>query len=207
MAFWGRGPLVRATVDVRGPVCGMHVEAGGGRWPERRSSDLLTLPAALAALMLGAAGDSHERVGWLVRRVAVGLARTGEGGEVASLDRRPPPAGRDDQVTLELRRSAVGPVPRLVRSPSAGASGRALQALADGVPSAEGLRLAAGLALEGVLGWSAAGASNLQPAQQALAYALPYAVERMEEAGGTVPGALRTAAGQHRLIRPMAGGA
>jgi hypothetical protein len=107
-------------------------------------------------------------------------------------------------------RSPLGPVPSLGRaapSPLALAAGAAA-AMAASLGEAEGdVRLAAALTLEGVLGWYRQADPHLQPPQQAVAYSLRDAASRLEEAARSVPPDLERAVGEHRTIKPMAGGA
>jgi hypothetical protein len=58
-------------------------------------------------------------------------------------------------------------------------------------------RTAVALTLVGILGWDRHDV-GLQPAQQAVAYALRYAAVRLEEAGRPAPQALLQAIGAHR---------
>jgi len=48
---------------------------------------------------------------------------------------------------------------------------------------------------------------NLQPPQQAIAYALRHSAARLSEEGRALPAELSTAIKEHRKIAPMAGGA
>lgn len=66
--------------------------------------------------------------------------------------------------------------------------------------------LSAALSLKGLLGWYRAADPHLQPAQQAVAYALRHAVARLNEEGYPTPVELNTAVDEDREISPMAGG-
>jgi hypothetical protein len=113
------------------------------------------------------------------------------------------------RTAVELRRSTVGPVPRLVRDAASPVSlSLAVPALILAVAAEQTAeeRTAVALTLEGVLGWDHHDI-GLQPAQQAVAYALRYAAARLEEAGRPAPEALLEAIGAHRTVTPMAGGA
>jgi hypothetical protein len=114
------------------------------------------------------------------------------------------------RIVAQLVKSALGPVPTVGRA--------APGSLALGAAAAAGLavclegaaadtRLAAALALEGLLGWYHVADPHLQPPQQALAYSLRHADSRLIEAGRTPPADLTSAVEEHRRLEPMAGGA
>jgi hypothetical protein len=111
------------------------------------------------------------------------------------------------RIGVELRRSAVGPVPRLVRDrlpPVPLVVAVPALALATQQPVEKPTAVA--LTIEGLLGWYRDD-GGLQPPQQAVAYALHCAPARLEEAGRPAPGALVDAIAAHRRVAPMAGGA
>jgi hypothetical protein len=214
--------LVRATVDLYGGSrATLRLEPAPSRWPEHEISDRLTAGLGLAALALARAGDSvSARVRSHVMRLAAELAEqrsdaddgVGDWAErvagVAIVDSEE--IGRP-RVELQVVSSAVGPVPTVGRaSPAsltlAAAAGVVLAASLEGDDEDE-LRLAAALALEGLLGWYREVDPHLQPPQQALAYAFRYAASRLEEVGRIVPPGLGSAVAAHRRISPMAGGA
>lgn len=186
------------------------------RWPESEDVDRLVVPLALAAVALSRATDeAFEGLRSLLRRVAQTIAtRAMEPPdlvrELTGLELRPPTVATDGtSVVMQLVRSPIGPVPSLGRSSHpASLLGRASVA-ALGVALARsdaGSRLSAALTIEGLLGWYTQADPQLQPPQQALAYALRHARARLEETNRTGPPALLSAISEHRKINPMAGG-
>ncbi len=123
-----------------------------------------------------------------------------------------PSAGPGDlRVKLRLTRSPVGPSPSLVdRSAGIQSLALAMEALAlvglEGAPDDE--RLAAALAVEGVLAWFHDASPGHRPPAQAMGYALAYAAARLEGAGRAAPAALTHAgAGLRTRARPARRGA
>jgi hypothetical protein len=216
-----RGPvLVRASIGLTADECAqVRLEPAPGRWPGHAASDRLSLAGGAAALALR--GSASEEVRGVVRQAALWTAS-------ARITGRPDDGLRWDDpawgfpvgpaaegepavacTVVELHRSRVGPVPRLARGagpPLALAVAVPALMLAIAVEQAPEERTAAALVLEGVLGWDRHDA-GLQPAQQAVAYALRYAAARLEEAGRPAPPALREAIAAQRTVTPMAGGA
>ena len=114
------------------------------------------------------------------------------------------------RIVARLVRSALGPVPTLGRAsppPSAIANAASAALAVSLAPATVDVRLAAALALEGLLGWYQIADPHLQPPQQAVAYALRHAVARLAEEGRAAPDALESAVRRQRKITPMAGGA
>ncbi|MEW6583730.1 MAG: hypothetical protein AB1416_13320, partial [Actinomycetota bacterium] len=118
-----------------------------------------------------------------------------------------PPAA---PVTVELRRSPLGPAPRLRGSRHDAASLlRAALTLTADVADRHGPdgRLILALILEGVLLWQGTAGAGMQSAQQAVAYAVHHAAGRLEERGHPLPAPLARAAAAQRRLAPMSGGA
>jgi len=221
MALFRRRPLVRATVDLYGGSrAALRLEPAPSRWPEQEVSDRLTAGLGLAALALARAGDSvSARVRSHVMRLAAELSEQRSDADDGPGDWAEGVAGvaiveseeiGQPRIELQIVSSAVGPVPTVGRASPASLTLAAAAGvvLAASLEEDEGeLRLAAALALEGLLGWYREVDPHLQPPQQALAYAFRYAASRLEEAGRTVPPGLGSAVAAHRRISPMAGGA
>lgn len=202
------------TIDLYGGShAAVEIEPAPGRWPEHEGADRISLPVALAGLALAraeAAAASRVRA----RLMALGLAIAAEPGDgwtraVAGATLVPGEGPGDPRIVVQTVRSAVGPVPTLGRAlPSSlalsAASAAAAAACLEGRD--HNARLGAALAVEGLLGWYRLADPNLQPPQQALAYALHYAAARLEEAGREVPADLAEAVAAHRQLSPMAGG-
>jgi hypothetical protein len=193
----------------------VRIDPQAGRWPEHAAEDRLSLGAGCAALVLlrtpEALLDGSRAA---LTRAATRLASP----ELDPVDAGEGPLGGlaadggrlEAEVTVALARSVAGPVPSLGRPapPPADLLVGALALLAE-LALAQGAeeRLAAALAIEGLLGWWAAADPTFQPPQQAVAYALRHAGARLEEAGRPIPPGLRAAIAAHAVIRPMAGGA
>lgn len=174
-------------------------EAPPGRWPEHELADRLALVVALPAIAMNAIETSA--VEWMreqLRRIARILSAPENDApgapepEVVVVSSDKP---GDLRITLRLLRSATGPSPSLggadvgVQSLVLAAEAVALVGF-DGAPP--DVRLAAALSLEGVLAWFHDGTGH-RPEAQAMAYALAYAVARLEGAGRPVPAALTAA--------------
>ena len=176
------------------------------------------VPLGLAAIALSRASeDAMGSVRAQLRHAAAAIADPELDGEepatlyiaVSGLRLAEPGESGGTRVAAQLVRSALGPVPTLGRSspPPALVANAATAALAAALePVGMGVRLAAALALEGLLGWYEIADPHLQPPQQAIAYALRHAVARLEEQGRTAPEALAEAVRRQRRISPMAGG-
>jgi hypothetical protein len=224
---WRRQTLVRASVGLMAgtPCASVRFDPAPGRWPRQAASDRLSLSGGVAALALHhASNEASEPLRAVVRQAALWTAAT----DIVRLPddglRWDDPAwelgiwvaAREDprdqrpsaRTTVELHRSTVGPVPRLVSDAASPVSlSLAVPALILAVAAEQTAeeRTAVALMLEGVLGWDRHDV-GLQPAQQAVAYALRYAAARLEEAGQPTPQALLEAIGAHRKLTPMAGG-
>lgn len=200
MALRRRGVQIGATIDLyTGGRAAVAFAASPGRWPEHELADRLSLVVAIPAIAMDAVEPSGEV--WLreeLRRMARILSAPANDAPGA-----PEPevtvvssAGPGDlRIELQLLRSATGP------SPSLGGRDFGIQSLAlaaeavalvgfDAAP--RDVRLAAALSLEGVLAWFHDGTGH-RPEAQAMAYALAYAVARLEGAGRPVPAALTAA--------------
>lgn len=221
MPFLRRAPLVTTVVELHETArsAAVAIAPQEGRWPEHEDADRLVVPLGLAAIALARAPD--ESIGPVreqLRQAAGAIVDADLAGElpatlqiaVSGLRVADPGAPGATRIVVRLVRSAVGPIPTLGRgAPAApllaGASAAALAvALA---PAGAAIRLAAGLSLEGLLGWYREADPQLQPPQQAIAYSLRHAAARLAEQGRTIPPALAVAVHEHRKISPMAGGA
>lgn len=197
-----RGFQAGATIDLyTGRRAAVVFEAPPGRWPEHELADRLTLVVTIPAIAMNAVEPSGAE--WLrerLRQIALMLAASG--GEDGHSAPEPEvivvtPAGPGDlRIVVRLMRSPVGPSPSL----GGHAVGTQTLALAAEAVARVGfdeatpdVRLAAALALEGVLAWFHDGSPGQRPAQ-AMAYALTYAVARFEGVGRPVPAALIAAA-------------
>jgi len=214
-----RGPvLVRASIGLTAEEWAqVRLEPAPGRWPGHAASDRLSLAGGAAALALrGSASDElrgvvRQAAVWIAAIRIVGAARDGLRWDDPAWEfpvtLAPDSDSEGASTTVELHRSRIGPVPRLARGggPPLTLALPALM-LAIAVEQAPEERTAAALVLEGVLGWDRHDA-GLQPAQQAVAYALRYAAARLDEAGREPPEALREAIAAQRTVTPMAGGA
>lgn len=220
MPFLRRAPLVTTTIDLyEGSRAAVVITPDRKRWPELEETDRLVVPLGLAALALARAPDiAIEAVRDRLRHAADAIADPSLVGELAStlciavagLELAEPDSPGATRISAQLIRSAVGPIPTIGRAShgsrtlaSAGAAALAVSLTPVGLD----VRLAAALSLEGLLGWYAIADPQLQPPQQAIAYALRHAAARLTEAGRTAPGALAVAVHEHRKISPMAGGA
>jgi len=220
VAFLRRSPLVTTTIDLyEGSRVAVTLEAAPGRWPEREGSDRLVIPLGIAAMALARAEEAVlDRLRARLRAAAAALADPDPGTatapgwheRVSGLRLVEPDGPGQPRIVAQLVKSALGPVPTVGRAaPGALALGAAAAAvLAVCLEGADAdTRLAAALALEGLLGWYHQADPHLQPPQQALAYSLRHADSRLAEAGRTPPADLTSAVEQHRKIKPMAGGA
>lgn len=207
------------TIDLYGGShAAVEIEPAPGRWPEHEAADRISLPVGLAGLALARA-EAAAAARVRARLMALGLAIAAEPGDgddpgdwtrtVAGATLVPSEGPGDPRIVVQTVRSAVGPVPTLGRAlPSSLALSAAAAAAAAACLEGRSLnaRLGAALAVEGLLGWYRLADPNLQPPQQALAYALRYAAARLEEAGREVPAGLAQAVAAHRQLSPMAGG-
>ena len=201
-----RRPLARALITLYGPAkAAVLLEPGEGRWPEHERSDRLRLGIGMAALATNRLADrwwEAYREGLVA--FATGVAReTGEiPGDLISLEglARGPLVvvpwdgpGRGE-LTVELRQSAVGPVPALGGDAVKAGPGLAVGALALLVAlavdaDADG-RLALGLAVEGLVAWYRESHRLVAP-RNALVFARAHAVARLDEVGRDLPPELR----------------
>jgi hypothetical protein len=219
LAFLRRSPLVATTVDLHPGSAAVTITPAPGRWPAEEGSDRLMVPLGIAALALARASqDAMGSVRAQLRHAAAAIADPELAGEepatlciaVSGLRLAEPGEPGATRVTAQLVRSALGPAPTLGRAspPPAQVANAATAALAEALgPEGVDVRLAAALALEGLLGWYEIADPHLQPPQQAIAYALRHAVARLEEEGRAAPGALAEAVRRQRRISPIAGGA
>ena len=220
MPFLRRAPLVTTTVDLHGGSgVAVAITPADGRWPGHEDSDRLVVPLGLAAIALARAQD--DAIGTVreqLRRAAGAIADADLADErpatlliaVSGLRDADPSEAGASRITMRLVRSPVGPVPTTGRRghPAPLLAGAASAALAVALaPSAPEIRLAAALSLEGLLGWYREADPQLQPPQQAIAYALRHAATRFSEGGRGVPPALVAAVQEHHRLSPMAGGA
>ena len=220
MAFLRRAPLVTTTIDLYvGSRVALALLPAPGRWPGREGSDRLVIPLGIAAMALARAEEGVlDRLQTRLRAAAAALAdpdpwaaaADGWHERVSGLRIVESDGPGQPRIVAQLVKSALGPVPTVGRAApgalaleAAAAAGLAV-CLED---AAADTRLAAALALEGLLGWYHEADPHLQPPQQALAYSLRYADSRLAEAGRTSPTDLTSAVEQHRKIEPMAGGA
>ena len=220
MPFLRRAPLVSTTIDLyEGSRAAVTITPGARRWPEHEGADRLVVPLGLAALALARASDSAiEAVRDRLRHAAGAIAAPIPAGDrpsalllaVSGLEPVEPDGPGGTRVLTQLVRSTVGPIPTIGRashgSPTLASAGTATLAVSLAPVGAE-VRLAAALAIEGLLGWYAVADPQLQPPQQAIAYALRHAAARLSEQGRAVPAELAIAVHEHRKISPMAGGA
>lgn len=190
-----RGFLAGATVDLyRGSRAAVTFEAPPGRWPEHEAADRLLLAVALPVIAMNAVETSG--VNWLqgrLRHVALMLSASSDATSEPEVVVVPSAGPGDLRVKLRLTRSPVGPSPSLVdRSAGIQSLALAMEALAlvglEGAPADE--RLAAALAVEGVLAWFHDASPGHRPLAQAMGYALAYAAARLEGAGRAAPAAL-----------------
>lgn len=219
MALLRRSPLVATTVELHPGSAAVTIAPAAGRWPAEEGSDRLMVPLGLAAIALARASeDAMGSVRAQLRHAAAAIADPGLAGEgpatlfiaVSGLRLAEPGETGGTRLSAQLVRSALGPVPTLGRAspPPALIANAATVALAAALgPEGIDVRLAAALALEGLLGWYEIADPHLQPPQQAIAYALRHAVARLEEEGRAAPEALAQAVRRQRRISPMAGGA
>ena len=220
MPFLRRAPLGITTIDLyEGSRAAVTITPDPKRWPEHEETDRLVAPLGLAALALARASDaSIEMVRDRLRRVAGAIADPSLAEEPAStlciavsgLEMAEPDGPGETRIRAKLVTSAVGPILTIGRashgSPTLASAGAAAFAVSL-APVGLDVRLAAALSLEGLLGWFAVADPQLQPPQQAIAYALRHAAARLTEAGRPAPVALAVAVREHRKISPMAGGA
>ena len=164
MALLRRTPLFRTTIDF-GPdgQVAVSFEPAAGRWPAQEACDRLMVPAAIAALALARASEvTFERVHEHLRRVsqAVATVATDDPWErcraVAGLQLAPAVGSPNPRVSVQMVKSALGPVPTIGRTRHsstilAGASAAAL-AVSSSETTGEA-RLACALTFEGLLGW------------------------------------------------------
>jgi hypothetical protein len=193
-----RGFLAGATVDLyTGGRAAVTFDAPPGRWPEHEAADRLLLVVALPAIAMNAVEPSG--VNWLqgrLRQVALMLSAPSDAvyePEVVVVTAAGP---GDLRVELRLTQSPVGPSPSLVdRSVGIQSLALAMEAVAlvgfEGAPADE--RLAAALAIEGVLAWFYDASPGHRPPAQAMGYALAYAAARFEGVGRPAPAALTEA--------------
>jgi hypothetical protein len=222
MPFLRRSPLAALTVDLLpGNRVAVSIAPGPARTQADAGADRLMLPLGLAALALARASeDQAGSVRAQLRHAAGAVADPQLAGEepatlciaVSGLQLEEPGGGGGGgtRMTVQLVRSALGPVPTLGRAtpPAPLVANAATAALAVALaPACTDVRLAAALAVEGLMGWYAIADPHLQPPQQAIAYALRHAVARLEEENRTPPPALADAVRMQRAISPMAGGA
>jgi hypothetical protein len=217
VALLRRTPLVQTLIDVdaSGNVAVTFAPAPG-RWPDREAVDRLVLPAGIAAIALSRASEAaFDIVHGQVRRAATAVATIATDDpaervrEATGLRLVPSIDVPDPRITVQLVRSRLGPVPTVGRAGHASTLLAAAAGAAAGVCTAAapaGLRLAAALLLEGLLGWYRAADPHLQPPQQAVAFALRHADARLAERGHPSPDALAAAVVEQRKIEPMAGG-
>ncbi len=220
MPFLRRAPLVSTTIDLyEGSRASVTIAPDPKRWPEHEGPDRLVIPVGLAALALARASDSViGAVRDRLRHAASAIASPNLALErpstlfIAVSGLEPAEAGGPGRIRVSARliRSAVGPVPSIGRashgSPTLASTAAATLAVMLAPVDLE-VRLAAALSFEGLLGWYAVADPQLQPPQQAIAYALRHAVARLAEEGRAVPAELAMAVHEHRKISPMAGGA
>ena len=196
MVFLRRTPLVRTTIDLyEGSRVAVALLPAPGRWPEREGSDRFVIPLGIAAMALARAEQAVlDRLRARLRATAAALADP-HLSAVAADDWHERVSGLrlvesdgpgSPRIVAQLVKSALGPVPTVGRA--------APGALALGAAAAAGLavclegasadtRLAAALALEGLLGWYHEAHPHLQPPQQALAYSLRHADSPLIESG------------------------
>ncbi len=194
-----RGFLAGATVDLyTGGRAAVTFDAPPGRWPAHEAADRLLLVVGLPVIAMNAVETSG--VNWLqgrLRQVALMLSAPSEAvyePEVAVVTSAGP---GDLRVELRLTHSPVGPSPSLGdRSVGIQSLALAMEAVAlvvfEDAPADE--RLAAALAIEGVLAWFYDASPGHRPPAQAMGYALAYAAARFEGVGRPVPSALMDAA-------------
>lgn len=194
-----RGFLVGATVDLyTGGRAAVTFDAPPGRWPQHEAADRLLLVAALPVIAMNVVEASG--LSWLqqrLRQIAMMLSAPSdvsyEPEVVVVTDAGP----GDLRVGLRLTKSPVGPSPSLVdRGVGIQSLALAMEAVAlvgfEGAPADE--RLAAALAIEGVLAWFHSASPGHRPPAQAMGYALAYASARFEGVGRPAPAALTEAA-------------
>lgn len=194
-----RGFQAAATVDLyTGGRAAVTFDAPPGRWPEHEAADRLSLVVALPVLAMNSVEDAGlDRLRARVRQIAMMLNAPRDvtyEPEVVVVT----PAGPGDlRVELQLTHSSIGVTPSLggqsvgTQSLTLAAEAVALVGFED-APRDE--RLAAALALEGVLAWFHDGSAGHRAPSQAMAYALAYAAARFEGAGRSAPASLAEAA-------------
>lgn len=220
MTFLRRAPLVSTTVDLHeGSGVAVTITPAGGRWPGHEEADRLVVPLGLAAIALARAQDhAIGPVREHLRQAAAAIVDADLADElpatlliaVSGLHHADAGGPGVTRIVVKLVRSPVGPVPTMNRqghaAPVLVRAAAAVLAVAL-TPCDADIRLAAALSLEGLLGWYREADPQLQPPQQAIAYALRHAEARLAEEGRAVPAALATAVHEHRKLSPMAGGA
>jgi hypothetical protein len=194
-----RGLQAGATVDLyTGGRAAVTFEAPPGRWPEHGAADRLSLVVGAPVLAMSSVDPSG--LAWLrerLRGIALMLSAPPDAAPEPEVVVVTPAGAGDLRVELRLLHSPAGPKPTL-REKSVGTQSLALAAEAIAVTGFEGApddeRLAAALAVEGVLAWFHDASPGHRPASQALTYALAYAIARFEGVGRTAPAALIAAA-------------
>lgn len=194
-----RGFRAGATVDLyTGGRAAVTFDAASGRWPEHQAADRLSLVVALPVLAMNEVEPAGvAKLQERLRNVALTLNAPGDSSHEPEVIVVSSAGPGDLRVELRLTHSSAGTSPSLV----AGAVGTQSLALAmeavalvafEDAPADE--RLAAALAVEGVLAWFHDASPGHRPPSQAMTYALAYAAARFEGVGRPPPAALIEAA-------------
>lgn len=208
LGFRRRGRGLRARITEH-PVGGAGVSllTPDGKIAPRAMDDdgyLVDLGLGLAACALTSLEEpAAVALGLRLRRQAMVFASDGT-------PYPPPPEATPGSPAVEvrLRGTAVGPLATVRRARGSQVPlGLATPALlACAVEDRPDLGLGLGLAIEGLLAWFAAGDQSVRSPQQAVAYSLIHATERLEKAGRHVSVEVGAAQERHRLLTPHAGG-
>jgi len=173
-------------------------DAPPGRWPEHQAADRLSLVVALPVLAMNAVEASGlERLRARLRQVALMLSAPSDVAYEPEIVVVPPAGPGDLRIELRLTHSSIGPSPSLggrsvgTQSMALAAEAVALVGFEDAPPDE---RLAAALAMEGVLAWFHDASPGHRAPAQAMTYALAYAAARFEGVGRPAPAALTEAA-------------